>query len=369
MSEGKKCNICTIFIEPKSDVISLGCGHIFHLTCYNFTRNIMTYCLICVPPKLSLLGNLKQDKITQFPISFGDDERVDVLAKQRAVLIQKFGFPEKSGQSIKLSKIRKQIGVDDDPNDPKSKSLSTAMNYFKNFTHMVTADPSSKSYVESQNVTQWIMDRQKSTWLAERGIDGHVLYSNGITIKTLFDNGYLLDDFILMKITWDNMLNLGFKQAEIFLECKDKEYFTIEHLNKIWGVTSDKILTDICGCHLTLFAKLKFTKEELKILKFNFSLFIIYGKKFTTAKFFNLSVQDWKELGMTPEKIKSMSITSDTFKTIFQISNSEYKDIFEEGIELLDNVNKVPFKVPPSFDTYWDDDMDTHNPALFEIGN
>ncbi len=372
MSSNKKCNICTIEIEPKTSFVYLGCDHVFHLSCYNFTRNIVSYCPVCVPPKLSLLGNLKQDKITQFPISFGDDYKIGELAKRRHALLQNYGFSGKSNTSIRISKVKSQLSSEDGDNNnntSKIKTVSGAMSMLKNITLMVTADPTSKSYMESFNVTQWINDRQKSYWLSERGVDGQVLISNGFTMNQLFKQGYTIDDFVILKITWDNMVDLGFKEAKRFMECK--QYFTIEQLHKIWGVTADRILVDVCGQHLTIFAKLRFTKEELKTLKFNFSILIIYEKRFATAQFFGLKLDEWKELGLTAEKLKGMKITSDVFKSVFNISNNEYKETFGEGIELLDNTELKPYTVSKSFDSLWEPDNEfaTHNPDFFEIGN
>lgn len=361
----RTCAICKTEI-PKNSFVSRDCGCIIHLACNKLYSNVTSQCPNCFPLNISVLGNLDTKAIKQNPISFGDDDTVDLIISKRVELLS--GMEKiKPNDYVSLDTLRQSLQYN-------SKPIGSAIGTFKGALAYVmenaTADDTLRSKIDQMSILECITNRMPVIWLRSKGVDGKSLYSNNVTMDILFKCGYVLEDFVILRITWNDMLNMGFRNYEMFKSIKP--LIDVRYLCNVWSLNYENILRGVCGNNMKKFAKLEFNKNELKLLQFSFDVFNKMTKKKKTLTQFNkLTFLDWKELGLnqilldeykysSSEIIECFKVTRESFKTGLGI-NLDYFDSNQNQVVVHERNNIYANNIDP----YWELDDSTRD---FSIG-
>jgi hypothetical protein len=333
--EDQACTVCQEKVSKTKSYVHLDCGHDSHFTCYKIIERISSYCIKCKPVMSSVLGSVIRTDIKENSLAFGDDHRADEIIKRRIALLETYGG---KGNRVNLNSIKKSLNVEA-PTQNTMSILKNALNTAINFT---TRDENNVNRIENMTPLEWIGGRLPSPWIMSRGGDGKNLMGWGVTTEMLFANGYDLEDFLLLRITWDDMLNMGFKFYDNFKAQKNNIDFKL--LTEFWSVTCTTIIYDVCGQKVSKFSKLKWTVKELKALKFDFTLFHKLGiKKKIVKKFTELKLPDWKDLGVDLNTLRSSGFKEDEVLDIFNCTDTQFYNVFGFKASKIEDKNKEEY--------------------------
>lgn len=360
---GQECPVCHVIIVDGSDKSILSCGHSFHVGClFNDGIRNYLYCPIC--KKHPLIPKSADGSITRHPLHFGDDLRTEDLISKRISIINKVHMME-----IKSSNAMKTLGASNDNGKGRSDGLNmlSLRTMFENKElkerklekqygpitsnngimssiayYVMRAADSDDIPISSVDPRKMIAKQTPSAAMVDAyGIDSRNIIKHNVTLSNLFDNGYNMDDLIVFGFTWYDVLKSGLN-PKILSESK-KHIMPIRDMVNVWKISIHDIFCDVCKKDFDYLASVGLTRSEFSELGATAGLLIKMGLtiKYMTV-FDELSMEDWTELGLTFDMLKTdlKAKTSDITSTLMWVENEEdaleFKKYFNFGHENLD---------------------------------
>jgi len=297
-----ECLICGLPTQLL-DVTILTCGHVTHARCTATLGRNYAYCPKCETSEL-----LESDTSRKTPIHWGDDKRIDDLVEKKAILLQ---YLEESDKTARLLEVQlaynttSETDEDDELTEEKSAkrtqiSLKALNRYLsmkeikdRELSHKYNSDThpglgherpntmlgslkdmiykAMDTYGSSYDIrdaqpAKLISSRVSSASLVDQyNIDAKTLIKHRISLEQIIENGYNIDDLIILRTTWTDMKSLGLPSS-LWHQWK-KNALPIQKMVDIWNITYFDVYIDFCNSSITALADMDLTLDELKALQ------------------------------------------------------------------------------------------------------
>lgn len=392
------CNLCRVAVNTQNGaytVASCERRHLYHNHCaFTFIGSgCNSSCPLCQTkriPMRSLVQSRTDTKgeleIASNRISFGDDVYIDESIESRACLFETMGEYK---SAFTLATISFNLTVDDPmisnsggaagissiTNRSHSDDLLAMRNSFKGIAVAnkilgVIKDTLDMDYEERQEKEMTILShghpleliRKSSLTLSQLikgGVNASSLLFHRIPISEWFKSGRTLENLVLLMVSREQLLALGFDDQ---VWAMYKKQINIHDLVRYYKFTYSMVVSHICGNSIMRFAKLRLTVHEHLALKTSFRILIGHSDfDFKCLRTFELNLAQMKALGLdanilirigAPVKqlIEQFKIDNEWFVKLFQMSLKEYEDRWTSYYHNAD-VRRSRTKVTSSFQT------------------
>ncbi len=366
--DDKICCVCDCPIGVNINIINknkfitgktiLTCGHEFHVNCFHtYVNKYFEFCPACIKPEGGLLGDLMQNGTATSSLNFGDDILVDrEVNSMKAVLNMLNITREKTTHQIKKSRVQNLLSdakyKENNESFLKMGSKKVASNAYgflsKVFEDTTDISDEYENVMQETNPFNMIKNKLPILEIINKKITPTDLYYSKVTIPLMFENGYNLDDLMIIGFTWLNMVMMGLSNLDFFI--KYKKILQINKLVEFWKISFIQILSDTCGNNIDKFASIGFIKNDLILLKFSIKKIMsgdlkdLFNLRFNyknIPSFVTISIKDWKELGLDIDILRKLKITSNIMINIIRISRVDFEKIYELSIGSLDIKERV----------------------------
>jgi hypothetical protein len=391
------CGLCgeTLINNRINPITILNCNHIFHPRCFHtYAARICGHCPICIGPSQfrpisfdvipETLFN-KTGESLKHPVNFGDDYDVDILVKSRRLIQDRTFDAETNHQKItdylNNPSETNQVGYMATIGESFKYVVDSAIGIGKRVLHPL-------KIVEGGDVAEMIRNSIPAYLIVVHGkVTPERMIASGITIELLLDNGYNLDDFLILKLTWDNMLTMGMSDPKVFRRCfvltdrdntvgvttsvkpspekispESSPRFSVIKLSEIWNVTFLEIYYRVCSKNLRSFCDLELSAAQLRSLGFDMRTNTCINMFHSTDKLammHHLSLGDLVSLGLTITYLKELGLNSHMFSQIFPAYKDDFQKVFGTPLFTLDTPTVI--KNPGSNRNDYRDPYSTNN--------
>lgn len=374
--EFQVCPLCNIPLIKNCEITILSCGHHFHARCLHgvVTRNY-GFCLACGPGQF--LVSEEEEKrgftTTRHPIDWGDDIRTEDLISKRIIMMNQINIlkndisgPNSNGKRelvrLNMSEISQYLShveegqetkdriygktaydIQSDSNKVEQKGLVWSLKDMisKAFESDEHQTPSSDIIVGADDVNPLQLIKQrisaKDLVMLYR-IDMEYILSfrhrEVVTLADFMENGYNIEDLVLLGTTWYSMKKLGLVSPN-WRKWK-RSALPINQMAVIWKISMSDIFIDICKSNTKELASMELDLTDMRALGVKSADEFIksYGINRSEFRLFSkLGMREWKQLGMTIEDMRALRLSYTFLKNEmlwFEKSGSEeeFEDIF-----------------------------------------
>lgn len=370
MQRQRECPLCMQPLLQESARTILECMHVFHARCAHgpLTRNAWR-CPVCAPAErerhqdamIELSDAVEaadgdaaalDDVVLPGAVDLGDDMTTSDLLAQRRAIIDTVTDHVAHGEPLAAHRC-------DD-----ARRRATPGNLVGALATSMTSDADDGATVRA-------MLRRgtcSATMLVEHGVDARRLMAERVTLRELLDERYGVNDLIVWHIVWEDLIAIGLT-ADVWrdhrapLEDTGKQRaggLRVRDLIKLYRITFDNVLGDVCRGSFKRVARIGFTADELAALGARVPSMFQQGMRREDIAAFDLPMRDWHDkLGMTSTMLALMHVDeraawttlgwikcdAESGRTLDPVTLAEYRALYPP---LQPNTTATPTRPAPA---------------------
>lgn len=302
----RECIFCLLQVKDTEVRVTYPCvhQHVVHLQCLYSKENILSCLNDCPACEDSTVHNCTiQEKHTCLLESYEDIKRTLNIGRDQEQILQDI----KIDMIQTLAKEKYKHKANDYSSmhvsiDRPTGYLSLSSLFSWGFK---AKKPDNQDIGYTGRVINIVNSKEKSSAMFLKNITWRDIIAESIDVEYLFEKGYCVLDFFVLRASWDDLLTSGLRY-QMFVEFK--EQLDISSLIKYYVLDFYIIYRELCFGEIDNMSVIGLTYQDFLAMKFEIRKLKKRGiseHQIANSKLWNCLTQDqWINLGISPDKYK-----------------------------------------------------------------
>lgn len=310
------CMLCGITLGDGNRSV-FSCGHVFHMSClYGSAKQSYFICPTCPPqPAAATTTTTAAAASSQERIAdFGDDPKTLKLRnfeQSMTEILPNYSSLNRRqiGAMLQQKEKNDQILTNTPLSRPQRVS-AFAKKIAQSFAELDNMEGDFRLSLET-NPKVMVRHSMSAEDMRKRNVDMQSIVRSGITMETLLDNQYTLNDFVLLTTTWTDIVALKLT-ANVWKRHKDA--LPMKDLVELFEITIHDIYISICQQSIVRLSQMGLSSDDLVSLKTTAQQLCIFGMTRADMSQFGFSMEEWvQKLKLTFAQLNTppLQITKD----------------------------------------------------------